>query len=238
MQLKNLFKFNKKKLIIEFIGNPGCGKSTIINKLKSINKSKNKDFSLLNKRENRIYKFLNFLNFTIIYFIPIIKSWAKLISIRKIFYSKSNEKSIFNKIIRLKKLSLILLNTLFKIYDSKSNIIFVESIMHQIIKNDFEINFLLKTIRKIYWGNNIQFVFVKCPYEESLKRMKKRGENVFLENKIILDRYKSSNETQNFLFCNCKNEYFQSRLKYKPIIIDCNKEPYINAKEIIRELNI
>ena len=37
LQLKNLFKINKKKLIIELIGNPGCGKSTIVNKLKSIN---------------------------------------------------------------------------------------------------------------------------------------------------------------------------------------------------------
>ena len=68
--------------------------------------------------------------------------------------------------------------------------------------------------------------------------MKKRGEYVFLENKIILDRYKSSNETQNFLFFKFKNEYFQSRLKYKPIIIDCNNEPDINAKEIIRELDV
>ena len=74
---------------------------------------------------------------------------AKLISIRKIFYSKSNEKSFLNKIIRLKKAFINITKYTFKIYDSKSNIIFVESIMHQIIKNDFEINFLLKTIENI-----------------------------------------------------------------------------------------
>ena len=76
------------------------------------------------------------------------------------------------------------------------------------------------------------------PISRKFKKNEKKRWACFSGKKIILDRYKSSNETQNFYSLSCKNEYFQSRLKYKPIIIDCNKEPDINAKEIIRELNI
>ena len=230
-------KLNDKKLIIELVGNPGCGKSSTIRKLNALNKTKKyKSFNQI--KINKLFNIFMFIKFFIFNFINIFNSFLNLISICKLFFSPNNEKSFFTKSIKIKKLFSILINSLFKIYRNEYNYVFVECITHQLIKSNFEIHFFLNKLRYIYGYHDIQFVFIYCPIEESIERMQARGDAISIKNKEIKDRYINSQKTHIFLYEQCLKEYLNSKLKFKPILINCKNDLEINARQIIKELNL
>ena len=173
------FLNNKNKLIVEFIGNPGSGKSSIIKNLKPLfsNNNEAKYFYGENEHSNKVdilliilKKFFGFLN-----------SFIRLLLIFNYFLAETNKESFLGIIKKYIKIIKILFSAIIKISLSKGNIIFLESILHQLISSNFNSELLLNQIFSIYGYPRIILVFVDCPIDESMKRMTTRGDKIILD---------------------------------------------------------
>jgi energy-coupling factor transporter ATP-binding protein EcfA2 len=235
--VKNLLKFflidNSDKFVIELIGNPGSGKTTLINKINGI--ENNKIFRSYKK--NYFLYLIKLLCFLIHKNIGIALVIIKFIFIGKYFLSDKNKISFKSKFLRLRKVFLILFLMLFKIYSSKNKVIFVESILHQLINNDFDQKALIKDILILYGKPKIKFVFLDCSVDESVTRMVKRGDKIKLD-ESTLKRYTQSNNTHKHLYEVLDNEYKNFIEIEKPLLIDSKINSVENAKNLILKLNI
>ena len=124
---------------------------------------------------------------------------------------------------------------LFKIYYSKHKVVYVESLLHQLIKDDFDQETFIENILFLYGRPKLKFVFLNCSVDESLSRMLKRGDNLDL-NETILKRYVQANNTQKFLFKIIQKKYKDLKKIEKPVLIDSNNNSVENAKNLF--LNI
>ena len=236
--LSKVLKFflidNKDKFIIEFIGNPGSGKTTII---KDIYNIKNNYF-VKDDKKNQIINFIRLLRFLIHKNLGISLILIKFILIGKYFLSDKNKISFQAKLLRLKKVFLILFLMLFKIYYSKTKVIYVESVLHQLIKDDFDQNSFIENILFLYGRPKIKFVFLNCSVDESVTRMLKRGDSIDID-ETILKRYVESNNTHKFLHKIFLNKYKHFKEIEKPLIIDSNKNNSVdNAKNLLLNIEI
>ena len=230
--LNNLTLKNKNKLIVEFLGNPGSGKSSIIKNLNQLCSNKNyekyvyEENKKANKKEIISTIFKNFFGF--------LNSFIRFLLIFNFFLSEINKESIFGIIKRYFKLIRILFSAIIKIALSKSNVIFLESILHQLISKNINSKLLINQIFSIYGHPRIILVFVDCPINESMKRMTIRGDRIILNSTKIKKRYNQSYQAQKKLFKFCK--YYNSKIKNLnvPIYINGNDSPLRNS-EIIYE---
>ena len=199
---KIFFINNQNKLIVEFVGNPGSGKSTIINHIYNTKYFEGNSFE--NKK-----KFFNFAKIFIfcahknigIFFIII-----KFLTVLKYFLSEDNKKNYIARLLRFKKLLFILLRMLCKIYYSSENIIFVESILHQLINYDCPNEKFFNKILALYGHPKLKLIFLDCPIDESLNRMISRGDN-FEKSPSKIKRYLDSDLTQKCLLKFLSKEY-------------------------------
>ena len=131
---------NKNKLIVEFLGNPGSGKSSIIKNLNQI--SSNKNFEKSVYEENNKANKKEIISTTFKKFFGLLNSFIRFSLIFNYFLSEINKESIFGIIKRYVKLIRILFSAIIKIALSKSNVIFLESILHQLIPKISIVNYL------------------------------------------------------------------------------------------------
>ena len=233
--LRKVLKFflidNEEKLVVEFIGNPGSGKTTIIRNIYNIKYN----FFCKKYKTNNFLNFIRLMRFLIHKNLGIVLTINKFIFISKYFLSDQNNISFKAKFHRLRKLFLILFSMLFKIYYSKHKVVYVESLLHQLIKDDFDQETFIENILFLYGRPKLKFVFLNCSVDESLSRMLKRGDNLDL-NETILKRYVQANNTQKFLFKIIQKKYKDLKKIEKPVLIDSNNNSVENAKNLF--LNI
>ena len=230
--LNNLTLNNKNKLIIEFIGNPGSGKTSIIKNLNQLF-SNNFENKYLYK-ENKKFKKIEILPIFFKKFIGFLNSLIRILLIINHFISEINKESLFGMIKRYVKIIKILFSAIIKISLSKGNIIFLESILHQLISSNFNSELLLNQIFSIYGYPRIILVFVDCPIDESMKRMTTRGDKIILDDIKIKKRYTQSYQAQKKLYKFCKTNNSKIKNLNSPIYINGNNSPLKNA-EIIYE---
>ena len=150
------------------------------------------------------------------------------------FLAETNKESFLGIIKKYIKIIKILFSAIIKISLAKGNIIFLESILHQLVSNKFNSKLLINQIFSIYGYPRIILVFVDCPINESMKRMSRRGDRVILTSPKIKKRYSQSYQAQKKLFKFCKFNNSKIKNLDVPIYINGNNSPLINS-EIIYE---
>ena len=235
--LRNFFKFflidNGDKFVIEFIGNPGSGKSTLINNIYGVEHNNN----FKNYKKNYFFYFIKLLCFFLHKSIGIALVTIKFIFIGKYFLSDKNKISFKAKFLRLRKVILILFLMLFKIYYSKNKVIYAESILHQLINDDFDPRCFIEDILILYGKPKIKFVFLNCSVNESVNRMVKRGDEINF-NESLLKRYTQADNTHKYLYKILCNEYKNFIEIEEPLMIDSNINSVENARNLLLNINI
>lgn len=233
--LKKFLKFflidNSDKYVIEFIGNPGSGKTTIINNIYEIESN----YILGSCKKNFFFTFANLLCFLLHKNIGLTLIIIKFILIGKYFLSEKNKISFKAKLIRLRKVFLILFSMLYKTYSSKNKVIFVESLLHQLISDNFDQDSFIDNILFVYGRPKIKFIFLNCSVNDSMMRMIKRGDNLYV-NETTLKRYIQANNTHKYLYKIILNKYKNFKEIEKPLIVDSNNNSLENARNLL--LNI
>ena len=109
--LKKIFFINNQnKFLVEFVGNPGSGKTTIINYINQINSQE--DDLILNKKY--FIDFIKLIIFITHKNIGLIFITIQFLSIYKYFLSEENKKNLKTRFLRFKKLFLICLGCYMK----------------------------------------------------------------------------------------------------------------------------
>ena len=124
---------------------------------------------------------------------------------------------------------------LYKIYYSSENVIFVESLLHQLINSNFNIQDFLNKISFLYGNPKLKLVFLDCPVDEALNRMIKRGDNFEIK-KCNKKRYLDSNFTHNYIFKYLEEKYIFIFNMEKPLKLYSKYKAYNNAKILLSKL--
>ena len=231
--LKKIFFINNQsKFIVEFVGNPGSGKTTIINHINQIKSLEGKLIS--NKKES--INFIKLIIFITHKNIGLIFITIKFLTIFRYFLFEENKKNLKTRYLRFKKLFLILFRMLYEIYYSSDEIIFVESIFHQLINNEFNKKKFFNKVLSLYGNPKLKLIFLDCSIDVSLNRMIKRGDEIEI-NKLMHKRYMDSNLTQKYLFKYISKEYrFISNIE-KPLKLYSRIAASDNANYLLKKLN-
>ncbi len=223
--LSRLGLTNKNKIIYEFIGSSGSGKSTIIRNVNIISKENNINKSLITTKINfGLFLLINpfIFIYVLFYFIKIKKNF--------LHFTHPN----FRK--RTIKLFVLVLRFWYILKNNSSSFILLESLLHQVKNLELDLDIFLENILRIYGYPKICVVFVSVPPDISIKRMYERGDDFNLHDPIIQERYELSfdkcNQIYNYLLLN--NKKLKNFLK--PIYLDGRKSSTINAKIFYKKI--
>ena len=125
---------------------------------------------------------------------------------------------------------------LFKLYYSKNKVVYVESLLHQLINDDFDQDSFFKDILILYGNPKIKFIFLDCSVNDSIDRLLKRGDNIIIDS-IILKRYIKAYNTHKYLYkIACKKYKFLKNIE-KPLLLDSTKNTTENVKHVLLNIN-
>mgnify|MGYP001462118618 CR=1 FL=1 len=219
---------NRNKIIYELVGNPGAGKSTLINFLYS----NEKEEIFINKNRKKIIFFILTNPFILIY------SYYYLNKIIKSFvhdYNKYNKKQLFQRKLKIYK---ILILMWFKIKNTKSKLIFIESIMHQITDQNICTESLIKILIKCYGNPKFSIIFLDLDINSSMERMSLRGDKINVKDDLTIKRYKKSLAAFNIIFNFISKNYKKNKFLLKPYKINGGDTISINCKYLKKIIEI
>ena len=227
IKLLNLLTLNNsERIIFEFVGNPGSGKSTIIRTLlKKYENDYTNNKIFHSGKFNKLFDKLIFFVFSPFIFLHLI------IKLEAIIFSflHPEQNNIFAIFARRKKIYLICLRMLYQIYKSNSKVIFTESILHQITNLNIDKNIFFNKVINIYGYPKLCFVFIKINPEISMCRMLSRGDEINLNNINIQNRYKNSYKLFIELFQFLNSDSVDNNTYLRPVLLDSKNDPNQNA---------
>ena len=209
---------NRNKIIYELMGNPGSGKTTIIDSYNFYDKKRRKMNSLMKK--------VDFLSFVITNPVIVIYTAFSLLKISNLFlhpHLKYNLVLFFKRQLKIYK---ILLLMWYKIKKTKSRIIITESIIHQIAQLGRDKKLLIENIIKSYGYPKLCIIYLETPIDISMNRMTLRGDKINKKNSDVFIRYQNSYEILRQIFDYSLSNFKNINYFSKPI--------YLNGLESIK----
>ena len=197
-------------IVIEFMGQPGSGKSTIIENLYT-NTNLKKDVSFINevleRNKGKLKKIIKFICILLSWPGIVLKSYITLYEVRYLFYHEDHHATGPKKFKRLKKMAKNILK-LNWVLINKKKVAIHEGLAHHLQRSDpASIDIFLGSLTRLYGCRSIYLIYVNIDSSASVERMirrnkeKKETKDLLIGNKdYYIELYKNRKFIQDVFF--------------------------------------
>lgn len=225
---KNLFPLvSCEHTVIEFMGQPGSGKSSIIESL-YLNTSLKKEVSFLieflENNQGKSKKIIRSISILILKPMILIKSYLELYKIRHLFFNEELHTTTAKKLRRLKKMTKNILNINW-ILMTKRKIAIHEGLAHHLQRSDAaSIATFIESLPRLYGCSSIYMIYVNADSATSVNRMIRRNEETKEVKEMLISKkgyfiesYKKKKQVQDNLFATVNNSNSTAEIRVLPI---------------------